>query len=120
MQSKSDAPRLKHTAPELRVILAKQAIERDSTSEYVVVCLKLISSCWSLGCRGDRIEVNGFQGYDVTRGAEFLGQSWMTNALIRINTTNAVNGWAGWPFRASEYFWESFAIKVRPGGGKSV
>jgi hypothetical protein len=73
----------------------------------------LITLGFLLGCRGDRIEVIGYQGYDVTRGAEFLGQSWMTNALIKINTTNAKNGWAGWPFRATEYFWESHVVKVR-------
>lgn len=45
---------------------------------------------------GDRIEVRGLAAYDVTRGVEFLGQSWLTNALIKINTDNTVNGWSNW------------------------
>lgn len=60
---------------------------------------------------GERIEVQGLQAYDVTRGGEYLGQSWMTNALIRINTDNSVQGWSGWPFSSSENFWDSWVIK---------
>jgi len=58
------------------------------------------------------VEVRGFQGFDVTRGAEFLGQSWMTNAWIKINTDNSVNGWSNWPFSSTEHYWESWVIKV--------
>lgn len=63
-------------------------------------------------CRGDRVEVRGFQGFDVTRGAEFLGQSWMTNAWLKINTDNSVAGWSNWPFSSTEKYWESWPIKV--------
>jgi hypothetical protein len=81
-----------------------------SLSSLFPLCCSL---CDVITVRGDRIEVCGFQAYDATRGAQFLGQSWLTNAVIKINTTNAAIGWAGWPFRATEFFWESFAIKVR-------
>jgi hypothetical protein len=75
------------------------------------VALLLSLSC----CRGDRIEVKGLTAYDVTRGAEFLGQSWMTNAYIKINTDNSVNGWSNWPWNAAtENYWDSWVIKVGP------
>jgi hypothetical protein len=64
-------------------------------------------------CRGSRIEVRGFQAYDVSRSAEYLGQSFMTNAYVKVNTDNSVNGWSNWPFSSTEYYWESFPIKVR-------
>jgi hypothetical protein len=60
-------------------------------------------------CRGYRIEVRGFTGYDVIRGAEFLGQSWMTAAYFKIDTANAGN--AAFPFAGTAY-WESWPIKV--------
>jgi hypothetical protein len=62
---------------------------------------------------GNRIEVRGMQAFDVTRGATFLGQSWLTNAYIRINTTNSASGWSGWPFSSTERYWQSWPIKVR-------
>lgn len=72
-------------------------------------CCTVLLSCR----RGDRIEVKGLNAYDVTRGAEFLGQSWMTNAYIKINTDNSVNGWSNWPYSSSsENFWNSWPIKV--------
>jgi hypothetical protein len=66
-----------------------------------------------LCCRGSRIEVRGFQAYDVSRSAEYLGQSFMTNAYVKVNTDNSVNGWSNWPFSSTEYYWESYPIKVR-------
>jgi hypothetical protein len=69
-------------------------------------------------CRGNRIEVKGLNAFDVTRGAEFLGQSWMTNAYIKINTDNTVNGWSNWPWNlgagSQEYYWSSWPVKVGP------
>ena len=56
--------------------------------------------------------MKGLTAYDVTRGAEFLGQSWMTNAYIKINTANSVNGWSNWPWSSSENYWDSWPIKV--------
>lgn len=66
-----------------------------------------------LTCRGSRIEVRGFQAFDVSRSAEYLGQSFMTDAYVKVNTDNSVNGWSNWPFSSTEYYWESFPIKVR-------
>lgn len=43
------------------------------------------------------------------------GQSYMSNSLFRINTTNSINGWSGWPWGSTEQFWNSFPIKVRGG-----
>lgn len=60
---------------------------------------------------GNRIEVSNLKAFDVTRGVEFLGQSWLTNAEITINTTNAINGWAGWPYTSKSVYWESWIIK---------
>jgi hypothetical protein len=62
--------------------------------------------------------VKGLNAFDVTRDAEFLGQSWMTNAYIKINTDNTVNGWSNWPWNSGpgsnqEYFWSSWPVKVR-------
>jgi hypothetical protein len=56
--------------------------------------------------------VKGLQAYDVSRGATFLGQSWLTNSLIKINTDNTVNGWSNWPFSSTEYYWSSWPVKV--------
>lgn len=41
----------------------------------------LVPAC--LPARGDRIEVYNLQGYDLTRGAEYLGQSFMKDSLFR-------------------------------------
>eukprot|EP00775_Hariotina_reticulata_P009208 gene9208-9375_t len=60
---------------------------------------------------GNRIEVDNFKGYDVTRGSMYLGQSWMSNSYFRINTTNTLNGWSGWPWSATENWSESWVIK---------
>lgn len=62
-------------------------------------------------CRGDRIEVYGFHGYDLTKSVQFLGQSFMKDAFVRINTENTVNGWTGWPYSGTTY-WESWPVKV--------
>ena len=69
----------------------------------------------TFGCRGDRIEVNGLEAYDVTRGAFYLGQSWMTNAHFKLNTTNSARFWSEWPWNVSVNnwrVWEVPAIRV--------
>lgn len=40
--------------------------------------------------------MRGLRSIDVGRGAQFLGQSWLKDGLIQINTANALNGWAEW------------------------
>lgn len=34
----------------------------------------------------------------MTRGAAFLGQSWLANALVAINTANTLADTSGWPW----------------------
>jgi hypothetical protein len=50
----------------------------DSCNSFVIYC-----AC-PLPCRGDRVEIRGLTGYDVTRGAQFLGQGWMTDAYFKV------------------------------------
>ncbi len=57
------------------------------------------------------MEVYNFQGYDVIRGSEFLGQSYMANSVFRINTTNSRIKWSGWPWPSPEYYYETHPIK---------
>lgn len=71
--------------------------------------LRLPRSCC---CRGPRIEVRGLQAYDTTRLAEFLGQSWLSDSYVKINTDNSVNGWSGWPSAVAGNA-PTWVIKVR-------
>ncbi|KAF6266444.1 hypothetical protein COO60DRAFT_1669869 [Scenedesmus sp. NREL 46B-D3] len=67
---------------------------------------------------GDRVEVHNLRGFDLSRGSEYLGQSFMKDSFFRrapgrcwVNTTNSVKGWSQWPFSSSEYYWNSQVIK---------
>ena len=61
-----------------------------------------------LGGRGNRIEVARLQGYDVTHGAFFLGESWTHDSLFHIYTANAQA--AKWPYSTYANYWESPAV----------
>lgn len=51
-----------------------------------------------VGSWGNRAEVRGLHAYDVTRGAEFLGQALVKDAHFQINTANTLQRWSGWPW----------------------
>ncbi|WIA35607.1 hypothetical protein OEZ86_004028 [Tetradesmus obliquus] len=60
---------------------------------------------------GDRVEVYNLRGFDLSRGSEYLGRSFMKDSFFRVNTSNSRNGWSQWPFSAKEFYWESQPIK---------
>lgn len=67
---------------------------------------------------GQRAEASGLKAFDVSRGAAFLGTSFLTGALFQVNTQNSARGWSGWPFPGwgdgtwrSQPWWDAPAIK---------
>lgn len=63
--------------------------------------------------------MRGLQGYDVNRGAEYLGQSYMTDSYFKINTDNVAQGYVAWPYEGTTW-WESYPIKVSQHVGPSI
>jgi hypothetical protein len=66
--------------------------------------------------RGARAEVRGLAAYDVSISANFQGQSWLTNAYVKVNTSNSQTGASGWPWPSRNTWWDSWPIKVRDVG----
>jgi len=67
---------------------------------------------------GDRAEMTGLRAFDVTRGGEFLGQSFLKDSLVQVFTANSANGWSEWPFPGwndgswkNRAWWDTPAIK---------
>lgn len=55
--------------------------------------------------------MRGLQGYDVNRGAEYLGNSYMTDGYFKMNTNNIEQGYVDWPYEGNAW-WASYPIKV--------